>query len=99
MTTVNLPSWVIEFLKATDDLSAVDNDSHVTEISASESIPIIRTFVHSPTGVAVARCLRGKGAQSLIDAIGQVGANQLWCRDTPWLGELNIQDRPLRCQS
>ena len=34
MTTVNLPSWVIKFLKGTDDLSAIGNDSHVTEISA-----------------------------------------------------------------
>ena len=78
MTMVNLPSWIIEFLKATDDrLSAIDNDSHVTEISALESVSIIRSFVHSPSGVAVARSLRGRGAQRLIDAIGQVGAIQL----------------------
>ena len=79
MTSVNLPSWVIEFLKGTDDLSisAIDNDSHVTEISASESVPIIRSFVHSSSGVAVARSLRGKGAQRLVDAIDQVGAIQL----------------------
>ena len=79
MTTVNLPSWVIEFLKGIDDLSmsTIGDDSHVTEISASESVPIIHSFVHSPSGVAVARSLRGKGAQSFIDAIDQVGAIQL----------------------
>ena len=77
MTVVNLPSWVIEFLKGTDDLFAIDDDSHVTEIPASESVPIIRSFVHSPSGVAVARSLRGKGAQRLINAIDQVGAIQL----------------------
>ena len=73
MTTVNLPSWVIKFFKATDDLFAIDDNSHMTEISASESVPIIHSFIHSPTGVAAARNLRGKGAQSLIDAISQVG--------------------------
>ena len=76
MTTVNLPSWVIKLLEGTG-LSAIDDDSHVTEISASESVPIFRSLVHSPSGVAFARSLGGKGAQRLIDAIGQVGAIQL----------------------
>ena len=77
MTIVNLPSWVIEFLEGTVDLSSIGDDSHVTAISASESVPIIWSLVQSPHGVAVARSLRGKGAQSLIDAIGQVGDIQL----------------------
>lgn len=76
MTTVSLPSWVIEFLEGADQF-AIDDDSQVTEISASESVLIIRSLVHSPSGVAVARSLRGTGAQRLIDAIGQVGDIQL----------------------
>ena len=72
----NLPSWVIEFLEGTDDLSAIGNP-HVTGISTSESVPIICSLVHSLSGVAAARSLRGKGAQRFIDVISQVGDIQL----------------------
>ena len=75
MTIVNLPSWVVAPLKGADP-SATDNHSHMTEVSASESIPIIHSFVHSSSSVAAAKNLRGKEAQSLIDAIDQVGAIQ-----------------------
>ena len=71
MTTVDVPSWVTVFLEGTG-VSPADDDTHVTGISVSESVSVVRSFVHSPSCVAAARNLRGKEAQCLIDAIDGV---------------------------
>lgn len=69
-----------------DPPSSSLEDTHVTNTSTAESGPIIRSFIHSPSSVAVARSLRGEEAQEFIDIIDRVGIVQSQHGDTPLLG-------------
>ena len=45
---------------------------YVVDMSAAESVSNIRSLIHSPHLIAVARSLRGEEAQRLIDFIDRV---------------------------
>ena len=60
------------------------NGLRVADMSAAESVTNIRTLVHSQHHIAIARSLRGREAQGLIDFIDQVCHTRLWCYDTTW---------------
>ena len=64
--------------------SSLDNDIHAANTSTAGFVPIIRSSIHSPSSVAVARSLRGEKAQELIDIIDQVGIAQSHRGTTPW---------------
>ena len=48
------------------------NGLRVVDASMAESVSNIRSFMHSSSRIAAARCLRGEEAQGLIDLIDQV---------------------------
>ena len=66
--------------------------------STAEFVPIISSFIHSPSSIAFVRSLRGEEAQGLIEIINQVRIVQSEHTVTPLnVWELNIGHRPLRC--
>ena len=82
LDTVRNSSRMIFFPKGTyqstvaSHSSSLNGGNHVTDTSAAESVPIIRSLVHSPSSVAVARSLRGEEARELINIIDHVGIVQ-----------------------
>ena len=63
--------------------STLDDGTHATNASTADSVPIIRSFLHSPSSVVVARGLQGEEAQEIIDTIDQVGIMLLQHGDAP----------------
>ena len=88
MDTAKSPSWMVFYPRRTD-LSVITASSlpvvidtlysgfRVTDMSAVESVSMIRSFMHSSTRITAARKLRGKEAQGLIDLIDQVRGMRL----------------------
>ena len=60
------------------------DDIYMVDMSAEESVSNIRSLIHSPSWIAVARSLRGEEAQGLIDFIDQASGAQLQCHDALW---------------
>ena len=78
---------------------ALYNGLLVADMSAAESISIIRSLIHSPHQIAAARSLRGKDAQGLIEFIDQVIPPSCSVVTLLGLGKLNTPCRSLHCQS
>jgi len=85
MDTAQSPLRVV-FLKKRTDLPVITSSPpvpilhdclHAADTPISESASNVLSFLHSPYKVAVARSLRGKEAQGLIDLIDQVGSTHL----------------------
>lgn len=51
------------------------NSLCVTDLSDADAVSNIRSLIHSPYQIAIARGLRGKEAEGLVDFIDQVSSH------------------------
>ena len=98
---VNNLSQMLSLLNGTNSpataSASLHDSSHVTDVSVTESVSIIWSFIRSQYSITVARSLRGKEAQRFIDFIDRVRDQLRDCGASQY--ELNLTCRLPHCQN